>query len=122
QRAQEAISRGEIEPRHFASRNRNVTPSRLLSRLLIAPPPEDLVVAHGDLTLSNMVVGPERTVGFLDCGFVGRADRYLDLAILAADIADHFGRGSIKTFADAYGLSDWDSDKARYYADLYELF
>jgi streptomycin 3"-kinase len=122
QRAREAVSRGEIDPRHFASRNRNVTPAALLSRLLAAPPPEDLVVAHGDLTLSNIVVATDGAVGFLDCGFVGRADRYLDLAILAADIAEHFGRDSIKTFADAYGIPHWDADKARYYTDLYELF
>src|SRR5262245_3100922 len=67
-RAREAIAKDEIDPSHFASRNRSITPARLLSKLLTKPPPEDLVVVHGDLTLSNIIVAPDGTLGFVDCG------------------------------------------------------
>jgi aminoglycoside phosphotransferase len=121
-RARDAVARDAIDPSHFASRNRTMTPARLLARLLAESPPEDLVVAHGDLTLTNIIVGPDGTAGFVDCGFVGRADRYLDLAVLAAEIGESFGAAAITAFADAYGIQHWDKEKEAYYADLYELF
>jgi aminoglycoside phosphotransferase len=121
-RAREAVAKGEIDSSHFASRNRGTTTARLLSRLLAGSPPEDLVVAHGDLTLTNIIVGPDGAVGFVDCGFAGRADRYLDLAVLAAEIRDRFGTAAITEFANAYGMEHWDAEKEAYYADLYELF
>jgi aminoglycoside phosphotransferase len=121
-RARLAVDQGAVDAKHFASRNRNVAPRDLLARLLENPPPEDLVVVHGDLTLSNIVVAPDGGVGFIDCGHAGRADRYLDLGVLAAEIADTFGPPSVATFAREYGLQRWDMRKATYYADLYELF
>jgi aminoglycoside 3'-phosphotransferase-2 len=122
ERARRAIEQGGVDARHFASRNRNVTPRDLFARLVANPPAEDFVVAHGDLTLSNMIIGADGTVGFIDCGHAGRADRYLDLGVLAAEIGDHFGRRAVKTFARAYGVQRWNVRKADYYADLYELF
>jgi aminoglycoside phosphotransferase len=121
-RARRAIEQGSVDARHFASRNRNVRPCDLLARLIADPPAEDFVIAHGDLTLSNMVIGPDGAVWFIDCGHAGRADRYLDLAVLAAEISDHFGPRSVKTFVRAYGVKRWDVRKAAYYADLYEFF
>jgi aminoglycoside 3'-phosphotransferase II len=121
-RAQHAIEQGDVDARHFASRNCNVTPRDLFARVVANPPAEDFVVAHGDLTLSNMVIGLDGAVGFIDCGHAGRADRYLDLGVVAAEIADHFGRRSVKTFAGAYGEQRWNVRKAAYYADLYEFF
>jgi aminoglycoside 3'-phosphotransferase-2 len=122
ERARHAIEQGGVDARHFASRNRNVTPRDLLARLVANAPAEDIVVAHGDLTLSNMIIGADGTVGFIDCGHAGRADRHLDLGVLGAEIADHFGRRAVKTFARAYGVPRWNVRKAEYYADLYELF
>jgi aminoglycoside phosphotransferase len=122
QRAREAVAKGEIDPSHFASRNRTTAPARLFSRLLVEPPPEELVVVHGDLTLTNMIVGSDGTVGFVDCGFAGRADRYLDLAVLAAEIRETFGERAVAMFTKAYGIERWDARKESYYADLYELF
>lgn len=122
ERAQRAVAQGDVDASHFASRNRRVRPSDLLARLMANPPQEDLVIAHGDLTLSNIIISADGAVGFIDCGHAGRADRYLDLAILAAEISDHFGARAVKMFTEAYGVSRWDGSKAAYYADLYELF
>jgi kanamycin kinase len=121
-RARHAIAQGDVDARQFASRNRNVTPPNLFARLVANRPAEDFVIAHGDLTLSNVIIDPDGNVGFVDCGHAGRADRYLDLAVFAAEIVDHFGPRSVTTFARAYGVQRWNGRKAAYYADLYELF
>jgi aminoglycoside 3'-phosphotransferase-2 len=121
-RAQQTVARGEVDAKHFASRNRGVTPRAILARATSNPPPEDIVVAHGDASLSNMILAPDGEIGFIDCGHAGRADRYLDLAVIAAEIDEYFGRRSVKLFADAYGAGRWDASKAAFYTDLYELF
>ncbi len=79
-------------------------------------------MAHGDAAWNNMIVAPDGTVGFIDCGHAGRADRYLDLAVAAAEVDDHLGPSGIKIFAEAYGERRWNARKAAFYADLYELF
>jgi aminoglycoside 3'-phosphotransferase II len=122
ERARHAIEQGDVDAAHFASRNRSVTPPDLLARLVANRPVEDFVIVHGDLTLSNMVVSPDGAIGFIDCGHSGRADRYLDLGVLAAEIGDHFGPRSLTAFTRAYGLQRWNGRKAAYYSDLYELF
>jgi aminoglycoside phosphotransferase len=121
-RARQAVARGEVDASHFDSRNRGVTPEAILARLTKDPPQEDFVVAHGDASLSNMIVASDGAVGFIDCGHAGRADRYLDLAVIAAEIAEYFGRRSVSLFADAYGVRRWNARKAAFYSDLYELF
>jgi aminoglycoside 3'-phosphotransferase-2 len=95
ERARHAVAQGDVDASQFASRNRNV---------------------------SNVIIDPDGNVGFVDCGHAGRADRYLDLAVFAAEIADHFGPRSVTTFARAYGVQHWNGPKAAYFADLYELF
>lgn len=120
--ARRDIDAGAVDPDHFDDRNAGVSPQELLRRLTQSPPPEDLVVAHGDATLSNMLIGPGYTIGFVDCGRAGRADRYLDLAVTANYIAEIYGEKWIRPFAKAYGETEWRHDKARYFLDLYELF
>ena len=121
-RARQAVGRGQVDAKHFASRNRGVTPQAILARITANPPREDFVFAHGDASLSNMIVAPDGEIGFIDCGHAGRADRYLDLAVIADGIDEYFGRRSVKIFAIAYGAGGWNARKAAFYADLYELF
>jgi aminoglycoside 3'-phosphotransferase-2 len=121
-RARAAVERGKINPAHFAARNRDISPRTLFDHVAARVPREELVVVHGDATFSNMLVDSDGTVGFIDCGHAGRADRYLDLGVLAAEIVDHFGRDALRVFARAYGVSRWNAAKALYYADLYEFF
>jgi len=122
ERARHLIVQGRIEASEFADRNRRLSPGTLLQRLANRIPAEELVVAHGDATLSNMIIDTDGTVGFVDCGHCGRADRYLDLAVAAQDIGERFGATEAKAFARAYGETDWDTAKAGFFADLYELF
>lgn len=120
-RARIAIAEGEIDAADFADRNASSTPRQLYDRLAAKRPREISVVAHGDATLANLIVGDDGTVGFIDCGRCGRADAYLDLAVLADGLAEHWGDGCVAAFAAAYGVA-WDDAKAAYFSDLYELF
>lgn len=121
-RAAAAVAAGDVDPQEFEPRNLGIAPSALLARLTQERPTEDIVVVHGDATLSNLIVDAESSVGFVDCGNVGRGDRYTDLAVLAAEIAEEHSPEAAARFAAAYGARDWNDAKARYFSDLYELF
>lgn len=120
-RAAKAVAAGEIDTAQFEPRNRDIAPEALLAGLTARQPPEDIVIVHGDATLSNLIVDADGNVGFIDCGNAGRGDRYLDLGVLGAEIAEHYGDTLATEFMRSYG-GVWDANKARFYADLYELF
>jgi len=121
-RATEAVAAGEVDPDTFAPRNVGTAPQVLLARLSANPPEQDLVVVHGDATLTNLIVDAQGDVGFVDCGSAGCGDRYIDLAVLADQIEEYHGTEAAAHFVRAYGLRSWDSAKALYFSDLYELF
>jgi aminoglycoside 3'-phosphotransferase II len=121
-RAAEAADAGEVDPGAFAPRNRETAPEALRARLAANQPEQDLVIVHGDATLTNLIVDAEGQLGFVDCGSAGRGDRYIDLAVLADEIEEHHGAAAAAHFVRAYGLRRWDGVKALYFSDLYELF
>jgi aminoglycoside 3'-phosphotransferase-2 len=68
-RAHDHIRQGAIDATQFDARNAGVTPEALYRRLEASvPTQEDCVVAHGDATLSNLIVGNDGEIGFIDCG------------------------------------------------------
>ena len=122
-RAERAVAAGEADPAEFDERNRGIAPADLLRRLRAEQPrDEDIVVLHGDLTLGNIIIDDDGTVGFIDCGNAGRGERTTDLALLHADIVEHRGRAAGAHFLDAYGATEFDAARARFFLDLYELF
>jgi aminoglycoside 3'-phosphotransferase II len=123
-RAQTLIHRGEIDPEHFAERNRGRTPQQIYDRLLASRPAaeEDLVLVHGDATFDNILIDAGANVGFLDCGHCGCGDRAIDLACIIADIEESFGAERVGPFLQSYGAVEWDPVKALFFSDLYELF
>jgi len=124
-RAQADICRGRIDPREFHERNLGLSLKQLFDRLLAtAPSSEDIVVVHGDATFTNLLIDSTGTLGFIDCGHAGRADRYTDLALVAMEIEDRFGHEWVGPFFKAYGFDSHSPDqrKLRFYYDLYELF
>jgi aminoglycoside phosphotransferase len=122
-RAREAIEQNLLDASQFDDRNYGFTPAMLHQRLDSAiPANEDIVVVHGDATLSNMLIGSDGQLGFIDCGHSGRSDRYVDLAVIAAELLTEFGRDAAACFNDAYGVREWDDQKAAFFRDLYELF
>src|SRR5262249_53519021 len=99
------------------------TPDMLYRRLVAAAAAtEDIVVTHGDATLENMLIDVDGELGFIDCGHAGRSDRYLDLALVEADLRADFGPEAAEAFKAAYGVRDWDDGKAAFFRDLYEFF
>jgi aminoglycoside phosphotransferase len=122
-RARQLVRTGAIDPASFDERNAGVTPEDLYDRLAASLPlPEDCVVTHGDATLSNLILGSDGQIGVVDCSHCGRADRYVDLALLVGELDDRFGTRAGQAFTEAYGGLRWDARKAEYYRDLYELF
>jgi aminoglycoside phosphotransferase len=122
-RALRAIECNAIDADAFDGRNRGVAPRALYERLIKEIPAEcDEVIVHGDATLSNILVDGDTGAGFIDCSRCGRADRYTDLAIICYEIEMRFGADAKEIFIEAYGLSQWDAQKARFFLDLYELF
>jgi aminoglycoside 3'-phosphotransferase-2 len=122
-RARELVRRGAIDVSQFDAHNMELSPEALFERLEArVPAHEDLVVVHGDATLSNLILGNDRTIGFIDCGNCGNADRYVDLALLVRELAEQFGDEARNLFLDAYGGPPWDEPKAAFYCDLYEFF
>jgi aminoglycoside phosphotransferase len=127
-RARAAIDRNEIDGSDFDDRNAGVTPEALYRRLAATvPAPEDVVVVHGDATLENMLISQVGEsgfgeLGFIDCSDAGRSDRYVDLAVAEMNLREDFGPEAADAFKAACGVRHWDSRKAAYFADLYELF
>ncbi|MDO8876923.1 MAG: APH(3') family aminoglycoside O-phosphotransferase [Pseudolabrys sp.] len=121
-RAAAAIAEGGVDPAEFEPRNRRIAPAALLRRLQNEQPRDDIVVLHGDATLGNIIVDDDGALGFIDCGNAGRGDRYTDLALLHADLVGHRGKAAGAQFLEAYGAGDFDTARARYFLDLYELF
>jgi aminoglycoside phosphotransferase len=92
---------------------------QLLSRTPVA---EQLVVTHGDACPENFIFRGDTFVGFIDCGRVGLADKYQDLALASRNIEAMLGPELANLFFTAYGEPNPDSVKIEYYRILDEFF
>lgn len=87
----------------------------------LAPLTGDSVVTHGDFSLDNIFLDEDGAVlGCIDVGRVGLADRYQDLAILAACL-DEFDSQLGSVLFGSYGI-DPDPDRIELHLCLDELF
>lgn len=86
------------------------------------PAHEDLVVTHGDAGLPNLLARDGAFTGFVDCGRLGVADRYQDLALACRNLARNFGAAYTPLLLEAYGLDDPDPQKLAWYNLLDEFF
>jgi len=122
-RAEAAIAERQIDPAQFRSLNSKMTPEGLFQRLVTRiPSAEDLVVVHGDATFTNILINGLQEISFVDCGHSGKADRYVDLALVASEIEERYGKHWMPAFAGSYGLSTWNTQRAEFFLDLYEFF
>jgi streptomycin 3"-kinase len=122
------VRRGGVDPRNVEVTLRGLPSVVLLERVQadLAAMQElesgDLVVCHGDACLPNFLLDPTtgRCVGLVDLGRLGVADRYLDLSLLVATMAEA-GEFDQYTAADAesllrhYGRPDPDEARLGYY-------
>ena len=123
-RAVDHITAGRIDETAFGGPYAGRSAEDMLYEVFVMRPrSEDLVFAHGDYCMPNVLVTAEDVAlgGFVDWGGAGVADRYLDLALAARSITYNWGAVWVDPFFDAYGLAAPDADRIAFFQLLDEL-
>ncbi|MER6442780.1 aminoglycoside 3'-phosphotransferase [Streptomyces sp. NPDC001185] len=83
---------------------------RDLQRAISTADRRDLVVSHGDFCLPNALILPTGSVGFVDVGRAGVADRHSDVADMLRSLRSHmnpqYGEAYAQHFLDIYGRTE----------------
>ena len=120
--ARARIEAGLVDAADFDAEHAGMQAQALYEELLRQQPTREyLVITHGDACLSNLMTHEGCFSGFIDCGRLGIADRYQDLALVARDLEENFGASSVGTFFSAYG-AHCDADRLTLYRLLDEFF
>lgn len=116
------VAAGRVDEDDFDDLRKGWSAEAVLAWLLEhRPESEDLVVTHGDATLPNFTADAAGFAGVLDCGRLGVADRWQDLALACRSIIYNCGAEHVAPFLTAYGVA-WDAERYAYYCALDELF
>lgn len=117
------VQAGLIEPDALSSAYRRFAPTRLYELLVESRPtgPEDLVVAHGAYGLHALHLDHGVVTGYVDVGRAGVADRYVDLAVAARELAHTISPEALGPFFVEYGIDYPDLRKIDFYVLLDEL-
>ncbi len=131
--AQKRLLQGDVDCEDFEDAFRGFSGDALLEKLRATKPSQlDLVVAHGDYCLDNLLVkeasDPHNTIhltGFIDLGRGGVQDRYQDLALAIRSVKKHLGPHLLPLFFEHYALvklEDLDEEKVHFFILLDEFF
>lgn len=116
------VAAGRVDETDFDESRDGWTAQRVLAWLLEhRPASEDLVVCHGDASLPNIMAAGRDFTGIIDCGRLGVADRWQDLALACRSLIYNCGPEHVAPFLAAYGAV-WDEERYHYYCTLDELF
>ncbi|WP_199484852.1 aminoglycoside 3'-phosphotransferase [Actinomadura craniellae] len=120
--ARRRASAGLIDPRGWHADHRHLAGvDEALAVLADAPPPDALVVCHGDTCAPNTLLdGDGRWSGHVDLGTLGVADRWADLAVATWSTGWNYGPGWEEPLLAAYGVEP-DPERTRYYRLLADL-
>ncbi|MBA0445880.1 APH(3')-II family aminoglycoside O-phosphotransferase [Stenotrophomonas maltophilia] len=123
QAVQARVEAGLVDADDFDDERLGQSPQQIFAELRATQPAhEDLVVSHGDACLPNLMVANGRFTGFIDCGRLGVADRYQDLALAARSLVHNFGETScVATLFQRYGAVA-DERRMAFYRLLDEFF
>lgn len=122
ERARQQMEAGLVNEQEFDAGRQGHSIQSLFAELLATrPDEEDLVVAHGDYCLPNVLVENGKLRGFVDLGLAGVTDRYHDLALVTRSLTHNFGRGWEEKFFASYGIESPDNAKIEFYRLLDEF-
>jgi kanamycin kinase len=112
---------GDADPAGWHDEHRDLRIDDALGVLADVPAPDRLVVCHGDACAPNTLVSDDgRCTGHVDFEFLGRADRWADLAVATWSTRWNYGPGWESALLDAYGV-DPDAERTAYYRLLWDL-
>ena len=121
-RARRRVEAGAVDEADFDEERLGRSARSVLDEVLRRrPAAEDLVVAQGDACLPNICAENGRFTGFVDCGRLGVADRFQDLALAARSIRHNLGEAWVEPFLRRYG-GRIDAERMAFYRLLDELF
>ena len=117
-RAEAGVRAALVDPGDFDDDHAGMSAEDVLDRLrALRPSEEDLVVAHGDYTTTNVLVPASGDPVLIDVPALGVADRHRDLAIARRELDDD----AWAAFLAAYGPAEVDTHRLYYYRLLDEL-
>jgi kanamycin kinase len=112
---------GRLDPAAWHPCHQALTVTAALEQAAAIPPPDKLVVCHGDACAPNTILdGDGRWSGHVDLGLLGVADRWADLAVATWSADWNYGPGWERLLLDAYGTRP-DPERTRYYRLLWDL-
>jgi aminoglycoside phosphotransferase len=120
------VEQGLIDPVRLSPPYRRYRPDQLFDHLVTGRPPEpaagpDHVLVHGNPTLANTLMEGGRVSGYTGWARAGVGDRYLDLAVIARDLAARVSPHALGPFVDAYGIEAPDVRRLDFFVLLTEL-
>jgi kanamycin kinase len=109
------LGEGHPDSARWPSAGPPLSTARALELLADPPPPDQLVVCHGDSCAPNTLLdGGGCWCGHVDLGALGVADRWADLAIATWNVELNYGAGWQRWLLDCYGVAP-DPARISYY-------